>query len=75
MHLLTISGFLGSGKTTLIIKLAKAATQKGLRAAILVNEVGEIGIDDQLLRQLLPEYVERFGRPVVVGLQWQKGVV
>ena len=52
MHLLTISGFLGSGKTTLIIKLAKAATQKGLRAAILVNEVGEIGIDDQLLRQL-----------------------
>ncbi len=52
MHLLTISGFLGSGKTTLIIKLAKAATQRGLRAAILVNEVGEIGIDDQLLRQL-----------------------
>ena len=52
MHLLTISGFLGSGKTTLIIKLAKAATRKGLRVAILVNEVGEIGIDDQLLRQL-----------------------
>jgi len=52
MHLLTISGFLGSGKTTLVIKLAEAATQKGLRAAVLVNEVGEIGIDDQLLRQL-----------------------
>ena len=52
MDLLTISGFLGSGKTTLIVKLARAATQKGLRTAILVNEIGEIGIDDQLLRRL-----------------------
>jgi len=52
MHLLTISGFLGSGKTTLIIKLAEAAVQRGLKPAILVNEIGEIGIDDQLMRQL-----------------------
>ena len=52
MHLLTISGFLGSGKTTFLIKLCKAATEKGLRVAILVNEIGEIGIDDQLMRQL-----------------------
>ena len=52
MHLLTVSGFLGSGKTTLIIKLAEAATRKGRRVAILVNEVGEIGIDDQLMHQL-----------------------
>jgi len=52
MDLLTISGFLGSGKTTFIIKMAQAAALKGLQAAILVNEVGEIGIDDQLLHQL-----------------------
>ena len=52
MHLLIISGFLGSGKTTILIKLAQLATQKGLRVAILVNEIGEIGIDDQLMRQL-----------------------
>jgi G3E family GTPase len=52
MHLLTISGFLGSGKTTFVVKLAEEATRKGLRVAILVNEVGEIGIDDQLMRQL-----------------------
>ena len=52
MHLLTISGFLGSGKTTFIVKLAEEATRKGLRVAVLVNEVGEIGIDDQLMRQL-----------------------
>jgi len=52
MHLLAISGFLGSGKTTFIIKLAEEATRKGLRVAILVNEVGEIGIDDQLMHHL-----------------------
>jgi G3E family GTPase len=52
MHLLTVAGFLGSGKTTLIIKLAEAAVQRGLKAAILVNEIGAMGIDDQLMRQL-----------------------
>lgn len=52
MHLLTVSGFLGSGKTTLIIQLAEAAVQNRLKPAILVNEIGEMGIDDQLMRQL-----------------------
>ena len=52
MHLLLIAGFLGSGKTTLVIQLARAAREAGRRVAILVNEIGEIGIDDQLMRQL-----------------------
>jgi G3E family GTPase len=52
MRLLIVAGFLGSGKTTLVIKLAQAAAQKKLRSAILVNEIGEVGIDDQLMRQL-----------------------
>lgn len=52
MHLLLTSGFLGSGKTTLVIKLAQTVVARGRRAAILVNEIGEIGIDDQLMRQL-----------------------
>jgi G3E family GTPase len=52
MHLLTISGFLGSGKTTLLIKLAEATTRGGLRVAVLVNEIGEMGIDDQMMRRL-----------------------
>ena len=52
MHLLIITGFLGSGKTTLLLKLAEAAREKGRKTAILVNEVGEIGIDNQLMRQL-----------------------
>lgn len=52
MHLLLVAGFLGSGKTTFTINLAQAAVEAGHRVAILVNEIGEIGIDDQLMRQL-----------------------
>jgi G3E family GTPase len=52
MHLLLITGFLGSGKTTLVIKLAQFAAESGKTVAILVNEIGEVGIDNQLMRQL-----------------------
>ena len=52
MHLLLITGFLGSGKTTLILQLAQAAVAHRQRVAILVNEIGEIGIDNQLMKQL-----------------------
>jgi G3E family GTPase len=52
MQLLLFTGFLGSGKTTLVIKLAKFAVERGQKVAILVNEIGEVGIDNQLMRQL-----------------------
>lgn len=52
MHLLLISGFLGTGKTTLIVKLARAAGRAGSRVAVVVNEIGEVGIDDQVMRQV-----------------------
>jgi G3E family GTPase len=52
MRLLLISGFLGSGKTTLITRLAGEMIARRLKTAILVNEIGEIGIDNQLMRQL-----------------------
>lgn len=52
MHLLLISGFLGSGKTSFIIRFANYLISKGKQVAILVNEIGEIGIDDQLMKQL-----------------------
>jgi G3E family GTPase len=52
MQLVMVTGFLGSGKTSLIIKLADSARTAGRSVAIIVNEVGEIGIDDKVLRQL-----------------------
>jgi G3E family GTPase len=52
MHLLLLTGFLGSGKTTLVLQLAQVIVQRGQRLAILVNEIGEVGIDNQVMRQL-----------------------
>jgi G3E family GTPase len=52
MHLLLFTGFLGSGKTSYVIPLAKAVVETNRRTAIIVNEIGEIGIDNRLMRQL-----------------------
>jgi G3E family GTPase len=43
-----VTGFLGSGKTTLIRELLR--TPEGANTAIVINEFGEVGIDDALLR-------------------------
>ncbi|AIE72984.1 MULTISPECIES: GTP-binding protein [unclassified Synechocystis] len=42
-----ITGFLGSGKTTLLNYIL--SNQQGLKTAVLVNEFGEIGIDNELV--------------------------
>lgn len=45
-----ITGFLGSGKTTLLQRLL-ASPELG-RAAVLINEFGEIGLDHHLLQRV-----------------------
>ncbi len=42
-----ITGFLGSGKTTLLNHILQ--NQEGIKTAVLVNEFGEIGIDNDLI--------------------------
>jgi cobalamin biosynthesis protein CobW len=46
---LLVSGFLGSGKTTLVRQLLADARRRGLRVAVISNELGELGIDRSLL--------------------------
>ncbi|MGD1951585.1 MAG: cobalamin biosynthesis protein CobW [Leptolyngbyaceae cyanobacterium] len=43
-----VTGFLGSGKTTLVRHLLQ--NNQGLRIAVLVNEFGEVGIDGEILK-------------------------
>jgi G3E family GTPase len=42
-----VTGFLGSGKTTLVNHIL--SNRAGVKAAVLVNELGEIGIDNDLI--------------------------
>lgn len=43
-----LTGFLGSGKTTVLNRLIRAAP----RTAVLMNEFGEVGLDQQLLDRM-----------------------
>ena len=43
-----VTGFLGSGKTTLMRHILEQA--QGLRVAVIVNEFGELGIDGEILK-------------------------
>ena len=55
MKLIILGGFLGSGKTTVLLQMAKYLTGENVKpgetkVAIIENEVGEQGIDDKLLK-------------------------
>ena len=51
-----LTGFLGSGKTTLLNHIL--TKQHGKRIAVIENEFGEVGIDDDLLRNNIKQQVE-----------------
>ena len=51
MKIIILGGFLGSGKTTVLLQLAKYITLQPNQpqVVILENEIGEVGVDNQLL--------------------------
>ncbi len=61
MPVLVVSGFLGSGKTTLVRRLLEDAQARGERVAIVSNEFGALGIDEALLGGGEERFVELAG--------------
>ena len=51
MKLVQIAGYLGSGKTTLILALSKNLAEEGIKVAILVNDVGEVPVDGKVMEE------------------------
>ena len=44
---LLLTGYLGSGKTTLVNRIL--SNRKGIRFAVIVNDIGEVNIDESLI--------------------------
>ena len=52
MKITQIAGFLGCGKTTLLLKLSKNLAEGGKRkVALVVNEIGEIPVDGKIIEE------------------------
>jgi G3E family GTPase len=58
---LVVSGYLGSGKTTLVRHLLADARRTGVRVAVISNEFGDLGIDAALFGESNQDYVELSG--------------
>ncbi|MDQ6422801.1 GTP-binding protein [Paenibacillus sp. LHD-117] len=49
-----LTGFLGSGKTTLLTRLLERLKSGGLQPAVIMNELGDINLDGQLVEGGVP---------------------
>jgi G3E family GTPase len=55
LRIIILGGFLGSGKTTVLLQFARylvnmeQATKNQIKVAIIENEVGEVGVDDKVI--------------------------
>jgi G3E family GTPase len=69
VNILCIAGFLGSGKTTVLLEVARAMAEDGTRLAVIENEIGEVGIDGGYVREQGLPVQELFGGCICCTLQ------
>ncbi|HTX69964.1 MAG TPA: GTP-binding protein [Thermoleophilia bacterium] len=69
MNVLCIAGFLGSGKTTVLLEVARAFVEDGSSLAVIENEIGEVGIDGGYVREQGLPVRELFGGCICCTLQ------
>ncbi|MFA7149806.1 MAG: GTP-binding protein [Candidatus Methanomethylophilaceae archaeon] len=51
MHLIIVSGMLGVGKTSVILKLAGPLAESGRKIVIIENDFGALGVDSEIVRR------------------------
>lgn len=61
MKVLLVGGFLGSGKTTVILRFVRALASRGGFVAIIENEIGKVGIDQDILGETEVSVTPLFG--------------
>lgn len=66
-----VTGFLGCGKTSFLRHLLPMCGEAGLRPALIINEVGDVDVDGELLADLHMEQVKLVGGCVCCTLQSQ----
>lgn len=51
MHVLVVTGMLGAGKTSVILRLLPSLSAGSRRIAIIENEIGSVGVDGEILNE------------------------
>ncbi|PKM59999.1 MAG: cobalamin biosynthesis protein CobW [Firmicutes bacterium HGW-Firmicutes-4] len=59
--IILFTGFLGSGKTTMLLKTIEMLAVAEKKCAIIINEIGEVGIDNRQMRMLGYDVLDLFG--------------
>ncbi len=68
---LVVTGFLGCGKTSFLRHLLPLCREANLRPALVINEVGDVDVDGELLSDIHAEQVRLVGGCVCCTLQAQ----
>lgn len=51
MDLAVVTGFLGVGKTTFVLRMVRELSEKGMRVAIVVNDFGKVNVDGKVMEK------------------------